>query len=101
MAQPKRGEIRGVGVGVEGDDDDESEYEIVVSWGEELYAPVQYNSFRMGGVQLSTKVGPNETPAEAHARCMKHLAALTQVQFDEQLKTFLERLRTAGVQARR
>lgn len=93
--QPRRREVRGVGAS-----DEDDSYEIVVSWGEEMYSPVQYNSFRAGGVSLRTQVRSGETPSEAHDRCMRHLRSMTQSQFDEQLRTFLDRLRVAGAQAR-
>jgi len=94
--QTKRREgIRGVGAG-----DEDDAYEIVVSWGEETFSPVQYNSFRAGGVSLRTQVRPAESPEEAHERCMRHLRAMTERQFEEQLRTFLDRLRIAGSQAR-
>lgn len=98
MNEPMRRRVQGVGVGSEAEAEDA--YEIVATWGEETYSPIQYQSFRSGGVSLRTQVRPGETPGQAHERCMRHLRAMSQAQFDEQLRTFLDRARIAASQAR-
>lgn len=87
------------GVGAHEQDDD-TNYEITVTWGEETYSPIQYNSFRSGGVVLRSQVKPGETVEEAHERCMRHLRAMSAQQFEEQLRAFLDRVRVAAGQSR-
>lgn len=86
------------GVGVEADEPEE--YDIEVTWGEETYSPIQYNSFRCSGITLRTRNRPGERIEEAHARCMRALRSMSQRQFDEQMSVFLDRVRVAASRAR-
>jgi hypothetical protein len=66
---------------------------ITVHYPEELYAPVQYHSFRVGGhsVTLVPRVG--ESVAEAFERGRKLLEDLTDKEFVHRLETFRQRVR--------
>jgi hypothetical protein len=65
---------------------------VTVSWGEETFSPVQYNSFRIGGNSITTLVQEGETVAEAYARAWASLEELGRMQFDEKMRGFGQRL---------
>lgn len=80
-----------------------SAIELTVTWGEELYAPVQYHSFRVGGVTLKRSLpagSSSDAVAEAHVEMVEQLAALVERQFSKQLAGFVERQRVAAKAAR-
>lgn len=74
---------------------------ISVTWGEELYAPVQYNSFRNGAMTIELDVVPPETVEQAHERALGILRGLSKKQFAAQRDAFLENYRDATAKARR
>jgi hypothetical protein len=69
---------------------------IVVTWGEELHAPIQFNSFRIGGLTLQIPIREGETARDAYARAWVQLEALGEEQFEEKLKGFMQRARRAS-----
>ena len=87
-------EVRGVGI------DDDGGNEVIVTWGEETYSPVQYQSFRVGSFALRARVLPGETYAEAHARLLNVARECSRQQFDVQLQEHLERVRMAASAAK-
>lgn len=75
-----------------------SAIELTVTWGEELYAPVQFHSFRVGGVTLKRTLSDGTPSAvrEAHEEMVEQLAALVERQFSKQLAGFVERQRMSA-----
>lgn len=65
---------------------------IHVAWGEEVFSPVQYNSFRVGGHSITTTVKPGETVRAAYSRAWKMLEELAEMQFDDKVAGFSDRL---------
>jgi hypothetical protein len=68
---------------------------LTVTRGEETFSPVQYNSFRLGALTITTTVKPGETIEQAYDRCHRTLEELSDKQFDAQLKAFSNRLEKA------
>lgn len=77
--------------------------EVVHTSGEELYAPVQFNSFRVGPMSRRTVVRPGETVAQAYQRAAGDCEDAMLQEFNRKLDAYLERLTKVGreVQARR
>lgn len=69
--------------------------EIVVTWGEEVLSPVQYNSFRIGGHSITVIVQEGESALEAWKRGWAILQEAADIQFRDKLKGFQQRLDTA------
>ena len=69
---------------------------LVVTWGEELYAPIQFNSFRIGGLTLQMPIREGETARDAYARAWMQLEALCAEQFEKKLEGFMQRARRAS-----
>jgi uncharacterized protein (DUF2336 family) len=74
--------------------------EIAVTWGEETYSPVQYQSFRVGAFTLRGRVLPGETYEGAHARLLNAARACAAEQFRVQLADHLDRVRVAASAAK-
>jgi hypothetical protein len=90
-----------VGIGAyEDDTQDATGAEIAVTWGEEAYSPVQYQSFRVGAFTLRGRVLPGETYEGAHARLLNAARACAAEQFRVQLADHLDRVRTASASAK-
>lgn len=66
--------------------------EVTVVWGEEVFSPVQYNSFRVGGTSIKTTTKPGETVRQAHQRVWKMLEELAETQFADKVNGFGERI---------
>lgn len=71
-----------------------------MTWGEELFTPVSYNSFRIGPFTMTTKVQPGETHEQAFERAWKALAAMARAQYQQKRDGYLQRLRDVGAAAR-
>ena len=71
-----------------------------VTYGEENYHPVQYNGFKVGGIELVIEVPPNMTLEEAHELAFTRLETLVEHQFKRKLDTFMQRLQHAGTTMR-
>lgn len=41
---------------------------VTITWGEETYAPIPYNTFRVGPITITSNVRPGETYAQAVSR---------------------------------
>ena len=67
--------------------------ELTVTWGEELYAPVQYHSFRVGDLSLKFNVEAGETIEQAHERALGILRSLAAKQYVAQRDAFLANFR--------
>ncbi len=63
---------------------------ITVTWGEELYSPQQFFTFRVGPFSSSTKVQRGESRAEAGARVMRQLEVLAADERMTKMKIFLD-----------
>lgn len=79
--------------------DGDGEY-VDVTWGEELFSPVQYNSFRVGPFSRRTRVRPGETEDQAFERVYRQLEAMAAKTHERKSKVFLTKLREAGTAAR-
>lgn len=66
--------------------------EITVTWGEETFSPVQYNSFRIGGHSITVLVNQNETALDAWKRGWALLERAAEIQFEDKLRGFKERI---------
>lgn len=71
------------------DEIDEGET-VAVTWGEELYSPQQFFTFRVGPFSSSTKVRRNESRAQAGERIMRQLEVLAADERVTKMKIFLE-----------
>jgi hypothetical protein len=61
-------------------------------WGEEVFSPVQYNTFHVGGHSLTLPLKEGESVADAYRRGWQMLEELAQMQFNDKLNGFAERL---------
>jgi len=62
--------------------------EVSATWGEEVFSPVQYNSFRVGPFSSTTHVRAGETRVDALARLNRDLAAVADAEFTRKKKAF-------------
>jgi hypothetical protein len=65
---------------------------VEVTWGAELFQPVQYNDFRVGPFSASTIVRPRESIAEATVRLHREISVAAQHAFEEKSARYLENL---------
>lgn len=80
--------------------DPEEPTTITVAWGEEVYSPVQYQSFRSGSIGVTVTTRPGEPVQAAHRRALSLLRDISKAQFEEQLAAFIERVKVAANAAR-
>jgi hypothetical protein len=73
---------------------DEPIDDVTVTWGEEVYSPVQYNSFRLGPYSMTTAVRPGETRAQAFERAYDDLERLAAASFAKKREAFFKNLGT-------
>lgn len=64
---------------------------VTVVYGEELYSPVQFHSFRIGGHSVTVKPNPGETGADCIRRATSMLAELADAEFAARLEGFRKR----------
>ena len=65
---------------------------ITIQWGEEMFSPVQYNSFRVGGNSITLVVKPGESIQDTYSRGWQILEELADSQFEDKLSGFSARL---------
>ena len=70
--------------------------EVSVTFGEETFSPVQYNSFRIGPFFYKTRVHKGETPEQAFDRANAYVTRMAQRAFKEKMETYFGHLREAG-----
>jgi hypothetical protein len=75
--------------------------EIVATWGEETFSPVQYNTVRVGPFTMKTYVRLGETIAQAFARANAELAQVAAQTKLEKVQGFLRDLRASCEEAKR
>jgi hypothetical protein len=73
---------------------------LTVTYPEQTFAPVQYHSFRCGGIQLEIEVGPEDKIVDVTEKAMRALRAASDKQFATCLQDFLERAPRARNAAR-
>jgi hypothetical protein len=73
---------------------------IEVTWGENLFAPIQYNSFRVGPFRMTVTVRADESVADAVARGQKELALAARRVFPQLLKEHFDMTHGAVNEAR-
>ena len=72
---------------------------VTVTWGEEMFSPVQYNNFRVGPFMATTKIRVGETAFTASRRALFELSKLAEVEFETKATAYLQRLATVGKKA--
>lgn len=72
---------------------------VEVTWGEELFQPVRFNSLRVGPFTASTLVRKGESVAAATLRLHREIAKAAQVVFEEQSRAYLRNLAGLTAQA--
>lgn len=72
---------------------------LTISRGEEVYGPIQYQSFRVGGGTVTVTVDEEDVDREVE-KWSQMLARAARKRFDEQLREHLERVRVAASAAR-
>lgn len=77
------------------DQEDTGAKRIVINYAEELYSPVQYNTFKIGGHQLELVTRAGESTRQAFERGRLLLEELVDKEFEHRLRTFRERLKKA------
>lgn len=55
--------------------------EITVTWGQEAYTPVSYNTFHVGPFSMTTKIQAGETQAQAFQRAYIFLESQAKIAF--------------------
>lgn len=65
---------------------------VSATWGEELFTPKQFNSFRLGPFSGSTTVRPGEDRGEAFRRLYAELEAHAEEAFEKKKRDYLRRL---------
>ena len=73
---------------------------MVVTWGEEVHQPIQYNGFRVGSIELEIEVAPGEDPRRAYGRAWQLCEQLGARQAELKLQGFLKRLKQSAIAAR-
>jgi hypothetical protein len=69
--------------------------EITVTWSEQRFSPVSYNSFGIGPFYMRTAIGEDETPEGAAARALAHLRKVAEEVYQHERQEFVRRLRGA------
>lgn len=65
---------------------------VEVTWGEELFKPLDYNGIRLGPFKATTAVRPGETVADAVVRLHAELAEAAKRVFGEKRRVYLQEL---------
>lgn len=65
--------------------------QITVTWGEETFSPIPFNSFRTGPFSLTTTVRDDESTEQAFDRAWAFLDAYARKQYVAKRAAFLER----------
>lgn len=73
-----------------------SEY-VEVTWGEESYSPIPFQTFRVGPFSMRTKVKAGETPEQAMERAMVALGKFAASNYKAKLREFKGHLRAQKV----
>lgn len=73
------------------DEKQEQPETITVAFGEEKFAPIQYESFSFGSIYYKTQVRPGETSEEAFDRAWKFVESCAKKQFIAKRDGFWER----------
>jgi hypothetical protein len=63
---------------------------VTVVLGEMLFAPIQYNNFKIGGHQYTTEIRPGETPEQAFDRAYAFLLKKTREEYGSKKALFHE-----------
>lgn len=66
---------------------------VTVTWGEEVYSPISYNTLKVGPLSYTTTVKDNETPYEAGVRAMAVVQELFAEQFQIKIDEFNTRIK--------
>jgi len=65
---------------------------VTVSWGEETFSPVQYNSFRIGGHSVTLTVRDGESALDAWKRGWAMLQEAADIEFQDKMSGFAKRI---------
>lgn len=68
-----------------------------VVWGEELYAPIQYNNFKVGPFEMEVEVPDGADPEAVYKEAMAFLRKCADASFEERLASFLAKAAKAKV----
>lgn len=68
---------------------------IAVTMGRELFSPVQYTSFEVGPISVTTGIEHGETIGQAYARLRADLTAIFKTEYDIKIVEFLERMKAS------
>jgi hypothetical protein len=68
---------------------------VTVTWGEETFSPVQYNSFRIGGHSVTLAVEEGETLLDTWKRGWAMLEEAAEIQFTDKVSGFADRIKRA------
>jgi hypothetical protein len=68
---------------------------LILTRGEKLYQPVQYNHFKTGPFTAEVEVGEGDDPQDVALRTMAELDAIERTEFEAALASFAERRRRA------
>ena len=66
-----------------------------VVWGKQLISPVQFNTFEIGPFEMTTEVGPDETPGDAMQRAYEHLERFARSSYKDKIAAFTEAYKAA------
>lgn len=69
-----------------------SDESITVVYGEEKFFPTRFQGFTVGPISYTTKVKPDETPADAFKRAHLLLHKLADKMFTKKRNAFMDRL---------
>lgn len=81
--------------------EDGAEAVVEVNFGEELFQPVQYNSFRHGGFKVAARVRKGETIADACERIHSELQRAFERTYPEKRDGYVKRLASLGEEVER
>jgi len=71
--------------------------EIEVSWGPELFTPIQYHTITVGPFRVKIHIQPGETEGAAFSRGWKYLDRMGRQAYQDALPAFLDRCKQAGL----
>lgn len=69
---------------------------IIVTWGEQTFSPINYHSFKTGGITLEVAVPPGADVQQVHREAMAQLQVLAAEQFKRELEVFMANTRAAA-----
>lgn len=66
---------------------------LTVTYGEETFSPIPYNTFRVGPISVAIELHVGETIEQAHFRAWEFLKKAANKEYEEKASAFLEKVK--------